>query len=621
MNKSYRQSWNIERARKYYNIPIWGEGYFDISEKGHVVACLDDDIQIDLVDVHNELANRGISLPVLIRFPQILQARVKQLCAAFNQAASSANYDIQHIAFYPVKVNQQRTVLEHILSSTPYRVGLEVGSKTELLAALGLVEFSDGRLICNGYKDRAYVRIALYAQMMGIEVTLVIENLSEIAIIEEECAALSIQPNLGVRVRLNSIASGNWQNSGGKHAKFGLNTRGLLDLIEILGAAGNQSWLKVLHFHMGSQIPDLEHIGAGLQEALCIYKEFYQQGFEIETIDVGGGLAVDYSSLQDRSYFSKSYSIEDYAAMIVTAVGKFCKKNTLPLPRLFTENGRALTAHHAVLITNVVDIEKNFIRNETNDTEDGDCLLSRKLIELASSDKTVTEQQAADYLDKINQKYLSEEINLARRDRLEQLLHQCISRDQNDPEQHEKYYCNFSIFQSLPDSWGLGQIFPIMPLSRLNEEPLTRARLHDLTCDSDGQIPLYAADQKILKTLRLHEQQNDQQYLLGFFMTGAYQEILGDIHNLFGDTHTVNVQKTVDQGLLLTEFEAGDCVQELLSSVHIDSRDIVIKIENKLNQLKNNNEVGLNGFNEIKNAFFGYTYLDSMNRPAHRIKN
>ena len=621
MNKNYSQPWNIDRARKFYNVPVWGEGYFDISEQGHLIACPDEDIQIDLPAVHAELLRRGISLPVLIRFPQILQARVRQLCTAFKQAATSGQYDIQHIAFYPVKVNQQRTVLEHILSATTSGVGLEVGSKTELLAALGLLEFTDGRLICNGYKDRAYIRIALYAQLLGIKVTLVIENLSELKIIQEESTAMGLQPELGVRVRLNSIASGNWQNSGGKHAKFGLNTQGLLELMDILEAAGHQSWLKVLHFHMGSQIPDLKHIEEGLQEALYIYKEFYLRGFTLDSIDVGGGLAVDYSSLQDKSYFSKSYSIEEYASMIVNTVGCFCKKQALPYPAIFTENGRALTAHHAVLITNVVDIEKTSLQDDGQQVVDADCDLSHELFELSCSGKNITEQQFADYLNKINQNYLGEEINLVQRGNLEQLLQHCIREDVGDLELYENYYCNFSIFQSLPDSWGLGQIFPIAPLDRHDQEPLVNARIHDLTCDSDGQIPLYAADQEIHTSLRLHEYDNHQPYLLGFFMVGAYQEILGDIHNLFGDTHTVNVQKTSEEGLLLTEFEVGDSVHELLSSVHIDSQKILTKIENKLSQLMINNEVNLNQINEIKNAFFGYTYLDSMNRPAHRIKD
>ena len=553
MNESYRQQWNIDRARKYYNIPVWGEGYFDINEAGHMVACPHNGSQIDLLEVSQELAREGISLPVLIRFPQILQARIRQLCDAFSQAATTSDYSIRHVPYYPIKVNQQRTVLEHVLSATDTEVGLEVGSKTEVLAALALLGFDDGRLICNGYKDRAYIRIALYAQMLGIEVILVIENLSEVCIIQEECAALSIQPLLGVRVRLNSIASGNWQNSGGKNAKFGLNTEGLLELIEMLDASDNKAWLKVLHFHMGSQISDLAHIGMGLQEVMCIYKEFHGQGFDIESIDVGGGLAVDYSSLQDRSYFSKSYSVEDYARTIVGTVGKYCTDNDLPLPDILTENGRALTAHHAVLMTNVVDIEKNTKGEINTHALNAESDLGRELIELTHSAEPVSEQLAADLLAKINHSYVSEEINLAERAHLEQLLQQSLNRKHDRPPMPEKYYCNFSIFQSLPDAWGLGQIFPIVPLGRLNEAPLTEARIHDLTCDSDGQIQLYAADKKIQKSLLLHECANDQQYLLGFFMLGAYQEILGDIHNLFGDTHTINVEKSENGELLLTD--------------------------------------------------------------------
>ena len=619
MSKEERQPWNIERARKFYNIPIWSEGYFDINELGHMVACPGNQIEIDLTEVNEELCHRGISLPVLIRFPQILQARIEELSVVFDKAASTHNFNIEHIPFYPIKVNQQRTVLEHVLSSDVPNVGLEVGSKTELLAALGLIDSTNGLLICNGYKDRTYIRIALYAHMMGIQTFIVIENLSEITLIQHECTELGIEPLLGVRVRLNSVASGNWQNSGGRNAKFGLRTEQLLKLIEILKLSSCAHWLKVLHFHMGSQISDLNDISTGLQEALCIYNELCMQGFSVESIDVGGGLAVDYSSQQDASYFSKAYSIKDYANAIVKTTGDFCRDNNLLFPKIFTENGRALTAHHAVLITNVVDEDNN--QNEEPNKNSIVCDLHQEITGLIENEQILSEQQAEHYQNQINQKFLSAEINLRQRADLEQLLYRRLSTDLTVSSALTKYYCNFSLFQSMPDTWGLEQIFPIVPLARLNEEPTVDARIHDLTCDSDGQVPIYACDSQLKQSLQLHELSNEEQYLLGFFMLGAYQEILGDIHNLFGDTHTVNVEKQANGELIFTDFEVGDCVNELLSKVHIEFDQVLSKCEEKLKNAGAISEVKNNVLNEIKNALFGYTYLDSMNRPAHRIKD
>lgn len=616
MNKEQFPQWNLKRAKEFYNISIWSEGYYDINEVGHIIACPDSMTKIDLMDVKDELIKQGISLPVLIRFPQILNARLKELSDAFENAALNCNYAIDHIPFYPIKVNQQKTVLEHILTSDVSSIGLEVGSKTELLAALSLLNYSDGLLVCNGYKDRAYVRLALYAHMMGIQVYIVIENLSEIDLIQKECSDLEIEPLLGVRVRLSSMASGNWQNSGGKHAKFGLDANDLVKLLKRLNASNCVHWLSVLHFHMGSQISDLTDIKLGLSEAMRVYHELYAQDFSISCIDVGGGLAVDYSSLQDTSYFSKAYSLKDYAQIIIKTVGDYCENNKLPLPKIFTENGRAITAHHAVLITNVIE-QDGADEHEAVSDKSVECSITQTLKEQIKSNKTINEKELASYHKQINQQFIVGEIGLNQRAHLEELLQKCAS----DLKVTAKYYANFSLFQSMPDTWGLDQIFPIVPLNRLNEEPQVPARIHDLTCDSDGQVSLYAYDHQLKPNLQLHVLREGEQYLLGFFMLGAYQEILGDIHNLFGDTHAVNVEKLDQDELLFTNFEIGDCVNELLTRVHISESDVLAKCKAKLNEMKTENEVQDTVLNEIKNALFGYTYLDSMNRPAHRIKD
>ena len=630
MIKSDRPTWSLQRAREFYNILVWSEGYFDINNKGHVVVKPDELVEIDLLEVTKQLHEKGLSFPILIRFPQILQARIQELCNAFSEAERQSNCGIKHIPFYPIKVNQQRTVIEKLLSGHEQEAGLEVGSKTELLVALGVLDSESGMLICNGYKDRAYVRIALHAQCMGIDVVLVVENLSELTLIREESLVLNITPKLGVRIRLNSVAAGNWQNSGGTHAKFGLGTNDVLKLLDTLKSWGGADWLSLLHFHMGSQISNLNDFSTGLNEALCVYGEFYKRGFVLEYLDVGGGLAVDYSSLQDASYFSKTYSIQEYANTITETINVFCKAHDVPIPVVCTENGRALTAHHAVLVTNILEVDNanNHYEEISNAVLEDEELqnLADQLITSLKSDELNSTTKADKFLATINADFLEGRVSLDQRAWAEQLVYKYqLKLDQTAGScgliNHDKYYCNFSMFQSIPDIWGLNQVFPIMPLSRLEEEPTNSARLHDLTCDSDGQVSQYAVDGALEDNLRLHPiQSSREEYLIGFFLLGAYQEVLGDMHNLFGDTHTVNVEKEKNGELLFTEYEVGDCVDELLSSVHLSGEQIIACCNQRLSNMGICDVEQNTIMNEIKSALFGYTYLDSINRPAHRIK-
>lgn len=616
MNKKYGPIWDVGRAREFYNISVWGEGYFDINPLGHVVAIADGHNQIDLSEVIRKLSQQGVSLPILVRFPQILQARVKELTLAFELAAKKSRFAIEHIPFYPLKVNQQSEVAKHILSTDIPVIGLEVGTKTELLAALALLDTDHAMLICNGYKDRSYIRLALYAQDMGIETCLVVEKLSELIVILEESKHLHIKPELGVRIRLNTIAAGKWQNSGGKEAKFGLSAGELIDFLAILEGQEAVDQLKVLHFHMGSQISNVKDFRCGLLEALCVYRALHEQGFNIEKIDIGGGLAVDYSSQQDTSYFSKSYSLQDYADIVVTTIGEYCSCQQLPLPQLLSENGRALSAHHAVLISNVVEAEPAHTPvsdplHSLNNT--GQKLLQE--MNLSGTEQAISIQKYDSCLRRCGESFTSGEISLQERAVIETYLRACLA----EPEQRQKYYVNLSVFQSLPDTWGLGQIFPIMPLENLHIEPANEVILQDLTCDSDGHIDSYACDGKLSSSIRLHAIKNDQHYLLGFFLVGAYQEVLGDLHNLFGDTHAVNVKLGGNQELILTEFETGDSVQELLTFVHIDCEQVMLRCKQRMSNA--NNLTSEKRLAEIKDALYGYSYLDSMNRPAHRIKD
>lgn len=624
MSDNKDQNWCVSHAREFYNIPIWGEGYYDVNSLGHIVVKLDAGHEIDLYEVIQQLSQQGVSLPVLLRFPQILQARVKQLCSAFELAASKNHYPIQHTPIYPIKVNQQKSVVEHILSSDVGSIGLEVGTKTELLAALGLLQSTGGILICNGYKDRAYIRLALFAHDMGIQTYCVVESYSELSVIIEESQRLNIQPVLGVRVRLNTIAAGKWQNSGGREAKFGLSAKDLLDLMQTLKQHGWIDNLKLLHFHMGSQISNLEDFKLGISELMSLYREFHQQQFTLDILDIGGGVAVDYSSTQDTSYFSKAYDIETYAQTVIDSIGQYCVQEKLPFPNVFTENGRALTAHHAALVTNVVDVElaeqqaateceSKDSNGQNSETLGQSAQYIRHQIEQLQSHAEITEQDLQDMFKLCAQKFMNNEINLRERVTLEGMLRM---RTQST-SWCDKYYVNLSIFQSLPDAWGLDQIFPVTPITQLDIAPTQQAILHDLTCDSDGHLAHYPYAGEIHESLPLHAV-DQEQYLLGFFLVGAYQEVLGDMHNLFGDTHAVNVTLRDDE-LHLSEFEVGDCVYELLSTVHIDANQVVECCSQRMQM--NHNSQRQSRLDEIRDALHGYTYLDSMGRPAQRIKD
>ena len=629
MKNSNSGNWTLKRAQEFYNIPVWGEGYFAINEQGNVVAKPNKKTSIDLVKVSQEVRARDLSLPVLVRFPQILKARVEELDNAFLLASNKIEKHLSHIPYYPIKVNQQRSVIENILASDVEDIGLEVGSKTELLVALGLLDVNRGKLICNGYKDRAYIRIALYAQLLGVEVFIVIESLSELEIIKQESTAINVTPKLGMRIRMNSIAGGNWQNSGGRDAKFGLNARDILLCLCQLKDWGCIDWLLLLHFHMGSQISKLEDFKTGLCEAMQVYQQIISRGFKLAYVDVGGGLAVDYAAKKDNSFFSKSYSIQDYADAVVSTINDFCEDSKLTLPTVFTENGRATTAHHAMLITNVLEIESHHSAEQMiDDGVDGYDQeffeQGNKLFQYVSKNKHIEQQQINEFEELLNTKFLSGEVGLEQRAWAEIILRHCRSALENEGIAScdvDKYYCNFSIFQSMPDIWGLDQIFPITPLTKLTHQPSNKARLHDLTCDSDGQISQYSMDGELKDHLILHElNQDHKDYLIGFFLLGAYQEVLGDIHNLFGDTHAINVEQNEQDQLVISELEIGDCAKEMLNHIHLDAQQIVDRCQQRIGQIDTSEVPTGEIIDEINNALFGYTYLDSIDRPAHRIK-
>ncbi|MEA3276768.1 MAG: biosynthetic arginine decarboxylase [Pseudomonadota bacterium] len=619
-------------CERIYAVPRWGDGYFRISKAGHVCARPDPDhdMEVDLVELAERLHAEGLSLPVLVRFNDILRHRVRALHRAFADASQRTGYGGAYAPVYPIKVNQQASVVRQILRDG--RAGLEAGSKPELMAVLALSP-RKGLVICNGYKDREYVRLALIGTRLGMRVYIVVEKLSEVPLIVEEAQRLGIEPLLGVRVRLAAAAIGNWQNSGGEKAKFGLSASQVLKLVEMLDAAGGLDWLRLLHAHLGSQIPNLKDIRSGLRELVRYYAELRRLGAPIGTIDVGGGLGVDYEGTRTRSFCSVNYTPQAYAEAVVQALAEECRRRGLPEPNLISESGRAMTAHHAVLITNVIDREHAGGLGVTPKAQEGDKLLdalARQLEATRVEPPQAVYAEARELLASARERFEQDLMDLAGRSRAEELFFAVCRalaarlkpgtrghRELGD-EIHallaDKLFCNFSLFQSLPDIWAFDQIFPIVPLQRLDEVPRERALVHDLTCDSDGCIRHYVDEGGVEASLPVHAPGDPgQPYLLGFFLVGAYQEILGDIHNLFGDTDAVNLEldTAADAGYRLLEPERGDSADELLGYVHFDPRAMLARYRRKLEEAGLDHPVREQLFVELKAGLYGYTYLEA----------
>ncbi len=602
--------WSISQSAQTYAIELWGDEYFSINKKGHVSVkpSSDNDSEVDLYEIAQLLEAKQLSLPVLVRFTDILKDRVVRLDKAFKKACDNYNYSGRYTPVYPIKVNQQRQVVEGILAAP--NIGLEAGSKPELLAIMALSH--EGVVVCNGYKDAAYIRLALIGLKMGLNLYLVIEKPLELELIIEEARALNVVPMLGVRVRLSSISAGKWQNSGGEKSKFGLHAYDILQMIERLKSVNLLDSLKLMHFHMGSQIANIHDIKIALKEVGQFYGEFHRLGAKITVVDAGGGLGVDYDGSRSRRESSINYSLEEYAQNIVRGFADICAEKNLPQPDIITESGRALTAHHAVLITNVTDVESVY------KSDSAECCLPKEgnLVE-AYHDAyfSLNEARAKFARDKLT-------INeLASAENEYALFCRAVEGRLNSTHQNEaiilqelrekladKIFCNFSLFQSLPDIWGIDQIFPIMPIHRLNEQPKRRAVIQDLTCDSDGRIDHYIDGKNLESTLAVHDIDNKEPYLIGFFMIGAYQEILGDMHNLFGDTHSINI-KLDENGYQFYDLQEGEVVSELLEYVHINSQELIVAFQNKLAKSTLSNVERAKYEAELVAGLSSYTYL------------
>ena len=626
-------TWNLDSARQLYRIRNWGNGYFDINEQGHVAMCLPhSQQQVDLYEfaqrVHQE---NGMRFPLLVRYVNVLHDRVQRLQIAFNKAITETGRQSRYTAIYPIKVNQQRSVVQQILAGGKQQVGLEAGSKPELMAVLGSAP-EGCTIVCNGYKDREYLRLALIGRQMGHKIYIVIEKPSELVETLEEAEKLQIEPLLGIRVRLYSMGKGKWQNTGGEKSKFGLSAAQALTMLATLKQANKLECLQLLHFHMGSQIANIQDIQRGMREASRYFAELHQLGANIQVIDVGGGLGVDYEGSRSRSECSINYTLQEYANTVVRSVLDACEDYNVPLPNFITESGRGMTAHHAVLITNVIDTDPE--QPEPIPTihkpQDADPTILHNLYRLLHNLNTLPPSEiyhdAAYWLGEAHGLYAHGAINLQQRAQAED-LHRAISQkllanpdsfNSLDSEIQtslrerlaDKYFCNFSLFQSMPDAWAIDQIFPIMPLHRLDETPTRRVTLQDLTCDSDGTIERYVENGRLETTLPLHPLKVDQSYLLGIFMVGAYQEILGDLHNLFGDTDSINVELFPDGSYQISEPERGDTIDELLRSIHFEPKDLLAQCRKKLAAAVDNTDRQKMLLREIEAGLIGYTYLE-----------
>ncbi|CAK1927976.1 arginine decarboxylase [Vibrio crassostreae] len=628
---------NLERIRAEYNVKHWSQGFYGIDDNGEVyVSPSETDHQVPLSKIVKQLEQRNIGLPALVRFPQIVHQRVHNICNAFNQAIDEYQYDNRYLLVYPIKVNQQKEVVDEILASQAQleqkQLGLEAGSKPELLAVLALAQKASSVIVCNGYKDREYIRLALIGEKLGHKVFIVLEKLSELDLVLSEAKALGVKPRLGLRIRLASQGAGKWQASGGEKSKFGLSASQVLTVIERLKAEDQLDVLELVHFHLGSQMANIRDVRNGVSEAARFYCELRDIGAQLKYLDVGGGLAVDYDGTRSQSSNSMNYGLLEYARNIVMTVGDICKLYNQPQPVIISESGRSLTAHHAVLITNVIGTESYSPEDMAAPEADAPLLLNnmwKNFLELdaGNDDRALIEiynDTQSDIAEAHNQ-FATGMLNLQHRAWAEQMSlrinYELSSRMSTKNRYHrpildelserlaDKFFVNFSLFQSLPDAWGIDQVFPVLPLSGLDNADERRAVVLDITCDSDGTIDQYVDGQGIETTLPVPAWNPDEPYLMGFFLVGAYQEILGDMHNLFGDTHSVVVNVDESGEANIDYINEGDTVEDMMRYVHIDM-DLIRQNYKELVTAKVPAQEQQSVLEELEQGLMGYTYLE-----------
>ncbi len=591
---------------------------------------------IDLKDMMDDLALKDINSPVLLRFPDILDNRIEKISGCFENAAKEYGYRGKYYNVYPIKVNQQRPVVEEIVRhGKKFNIGLEAGSKPELHAVLPIMDNSEALIICNGYKDEEFIELALLAQKMGKRIFLVVEKLNELRLIISVARRLNVTPNVGIRIKLASAGSGKWEESGGDQSKFGLNSSELLEAIELVRSEGIMDWVKLIHFHLGSQITNIRKIKAGLKEVAQFYVQLRRMGCNVEFVDIGGGLGVDYDGSRTSMASSINYSIQEYANDALYTLIEAADKNELPHPNIITEAGRALTAHHSVLIFNVLETASLPVWNEgVFEVSESDHDLVRDLHRLLNglSARTMLEtwHDAQQEREEVLNLFSLGMIDLETRAKAERLFWtiavdvQRMSMEmKHQPEElrnlpkllADKYFCNFSLFQSLPDSWAIDQIFPILPIHRLDEKPQRLATIQDITCDSDGKIDHFIGVRDFSQYLPVHDFNPAQPYYLGVFLVGAYQEILGDLHNLFGDTNAVHIVCTKDGGYEIQQIHEGETVEDVLDYVQFSGKKLVRTMEAWVSQSMKDGVISLQEGKEFlaiyRSGLYGYTYLES----------
>ncbi len=636
------QPWDIEAARTLYNIQRWGAKYFDINDAGHVVArpLQEAGVAVDLTDVAEEARARGLKFPLLIRFQDILRHRVEAINQCFRDAITEFNYQGRYRGVFPVKVNQLREVVEEILDAgKPFEFGLEVGSKPELFAGLAMQNQMGSLIICNGYKDADFIKMAMLGIKLGKTVILVVEKLEELRQIILISKSVGAEPLIGIRTRLLSKGTGRWAGSGGENAKFGLSTAELLEATEMLKAENLGHCFKLLHFHIGSQVPDILTVKKAVQEAARFYAKLVKMGFTIEFMDVGGGLGVDYDGSRSAFDSSTNYSLQEYTNDIVYYVADVCNAENVPHPDLISESGRALVAHHSVLIVEVFGSIEKIRPGEFLKYGDKEHPLVRELLDvkknLGKLNKLEAYHDALERRDDAQHMFTLGMMDLPEKAKIEDLYWQ-ISREVVEsykgqpyaPEEIRKledslgdqYLCNFSVFQSLLDHWALDQLFPIMPIARLNERPTHEATLVDITCDSDGQVNKFIDFRDVRDTLPLHTLNTNgngqlEPYHLGFFLMGAYQDIMGDLHNLFGRVNEVHVFLEPDEpaGYYIEEIIEGATIVQSLAAVQYDENELKRQMKAQMDEAIKSDRMkpseAMRLLDDYERGLKAYTYL------------
>lgn len=631
------KKWRIDDSRDLYNVRGWGVNYFDINDKGHatVSPMKDNGCEIDLYDLVQELSIRDVSTPMLLRFPDILDSRIEKLNECFNNARKEYGFEGTYYGMFPIKVNQQRAVLEEVVRhGKKYNIGLEAGSKPELHAVLANMDNPDALIICNGYKDEDFIELALLAQKMGKKIFIVVEKMNELHLVVELSRRIGIRPNIGVRIKLASSGSGKWEESGGYHSKFGLNSSELLEALDYIKEEGMEDCLKLIHFHLGSQITNIRHIKSGLREVSQFYVQIRKMGMGLEFVDVGGGLGVDYDGTRSSNASSVNYSIQEYANDVVYALYEACQEAKLPHPNVIAESGRALTAHHSILVFNILETAgQAFFNEEEHEIGDDapDALKDLYSIYKGLTPKNLLESwhDAMQLNDDVLNGFKVGDYDLPTRAMSERLfwsiareVNQIASELRHAPYElaelprllAEKYFGNFSLFQSLPDSWAIDQIFPVMPIQRLNEEPTVETTIQDVTCDSDGKIGMFVRGGDVSRTLPLHKLKKDEPYYIAVYLVGAYQEILGDLHNLFGDTNAVHIVCDNKGGYEIDKVIDGESVEDVLDYVNFSDKALVKTMENwvtgSVKEGKITVKEGKEFLNIYRSGLYGYTYLE-----------